>query len=234
MRKSIFVIVFLMLAMLACNLSLPNSDVAPASATVEPTTVIYVVIEPSATVTVAVTDTPLPTATESLPPEVTLIKNSNCRKGPSNYYYILDQIAIDTVLPVVAQSEDGVWLQVINATNRECWIFNENVEPNSDFSALPIKEGPPLPGTPGNFFVTDQFCQIGLLKFSVSFSWVSGGEETGFRMFRNGNQIIELKASKFNYKDINAPVKKNLSYELEAFNENGTSVRGIQIVPACK
>lgn len=237
--KRHFAFVFLILTMLACNLSNPSSGVAPSTATVEATTVIYVVIEPTITPTIAITDTPEPTATPTLPPEITLLKNSNCRRGPSEYYYISDQIAKDkdnvpVSLSVIAQNEDGSWWQVINATNQECWIFGENTVPNSDFSALPIKEGAALPALPGNFFVTNQLCQPGPKNFEVSFSWTIGADSDGIRIYRNGARIIELKAERLNYKDINAPLEINLTYELEAFNKNGTSQKAVQIVPMCK
>lgn len=223
---------FLILAMLACNM--PGSAVG-SEPTLEPTTVVYVVIEPTATETVIPTETPIPaSSTPELPPEVTLVKNSNCRMGPSEFYVIVDQISKDKVLPVVGRNEDGSWWQVINATQRECWIFNENTQVNSDFSAVAIKEGPVLPSVPGNFFVTGQQCQSGLKKFSVSFSWVSGADTDGFRIYRDGSRIIELKASKLKFTDANAPYNKNIVYELEAYNENGTSQRVAQIVPACK
>ncbi len=239
MKKVFFTMLVLVLTTWACNLSFQNSQVVVPTPTFEPTTVIYVVIEPTATATLAVTDTPLPTATQTLPPEITLTKNSNCRRGPSEYYYISDQIAkekdnVPVSLSVIAQNEGGSWWQVINATNQECWIFSENTRPNSDFSALPIKEGPPLPSVPGNFFVTNQVCQPGPKKFEITFSWTSGANTEGFRMYRNGNQIIQLKPEKLSYKDIKAPLGINLTYELEAFNQNGTSQKVIQIVTACK
>lgn len=230
-QKVKFAFMFLILAMLACSIPGQSAEVAPP--TTEPTTVVYVVIEPTATATIAVTETPAFTLTPTLPPEVTLLKNSNCRIGPSEFYYIADQISKDKVLPVVGRNEDGSWWQVINATNRECWIFNENTQANSDFTAVPIKEAPVLPDVPGNFFVTDQSCQPGPKIFEVAFSWAAGANTDGFRLYRNGSRIIELKASKFNFRDKNAPLKVNLSYELEAFNKNGTSQKAVQIVPAC-
>lgn len=230
-QKIPFAFVLLIFAMLACNLPGSNSQVALPSPTVE-AGVTFVVIEN--TPTVVFTETPSVTSTPSLPPEITLTKNSNCRLGPSTYYNIVDQIASGQILPVSGQSEDGNWWQVTNATNRECWIFHENAQPNIDFSVLPIKNGPPLPGVPGQFFVTDQQCQPGPKKFTVTLSWSIGSDTDGFRLYRNEVRIIELKATKFNYKDTNAPYNKNITYELEAYNENGTSERVVQIVSACK
>ncbi|MBL8050849.1 MAG: SH3 domain-containing protein [Anaerolineales bacterium] len=231
LQKSSFAFVLLILALLACNLPGSSSQTDEPPPSVE-APVTFVVIENSPPP--ALTDTPSPTSTPALPPEITLTKNSNCRLGPSTYYNIVDQIASGQVLPVSGQNEDGTWWQVTNATNRECWIFTDNAQPNIDFRDLPVKNGPALPGVPGQFYVTDQQCQPGPKKFTVTLSWSIGSDTSGFRLYRDGNRIIELKANKFNYKDVNAPYGKNITYELEAYNENGTSERAIQIVPACK
>lgn len=230
-RKSSFSFIALILAMLACSLPGSSSEVEAPSPTVE-APVTFVVIENSPPPTL--TETPSATSTPSLPPEITLTLNSNCRLGPSSFYNIVDQITSGQVLPVSGQSEDNNWWQVTNATNRKCWIFYENAEPNSDFSALPIEYGPPLPAVPGQFNVNDQLCQPGPKKFTVTLSWSIGSDTDGFRLYRDGNRIIELNINKFNYKDVNAPYNKNITYELEAYNENGTSQRAIQVVPACK
>ncbi|HXF86519.1 MAG TPA: SH3 domain-containing protein [Anaerolineales bacterium] len=214
-----------------------NSGGGDATATVEvPTTTATVaIVEDTPTPTLTPTETPIPfTDTPQVKPEITLTKNSNCRMGPNNRYNIIDQIAQGKVLPVIGRNEDNTWWQVINPTNRECWIFNENATPNTDFSSLPIGNAPPLPGTPLNFLVVDQLCQPGPKKFSVTLRWSSGGNETAFRLYRDGKRILELKAGKFNYKDNNAPFNKNITYEIEAVNENGTSERAALIVPACK
>src|SRR5688572_20231619 len=228
-RKITFAIAILIIAMLACNMPGSSSGGPPS----EPTTVVYVVVESTTTPTLAVTETPSPTATPALPPEITLLKNSNCRLGPSEYYFYVDQITKDTVLPVIGRTADSSWWQVINPTDRECWIFSENSQTNQDFSAVPIEEGPALPSAPGNFFVVDQNCNHGADTFTVSFKWVSGGSGDGFRLYRNGNQIIEMDATKTKFTDKSAPLNENLSYELVAFNKYGVSVSAVQIVPAC-
>jgi len=219
--------------MLACNLSNPRangSETIPSP--IVATNTSGVIMENTATSTIIPTETP--TTTPSIPPEITLIKNTNCRVGPSTFYNISDQIEEKKVLPIIGRSQDSSWWQVDNGAGRVCWVFNENAEANTDFSGLQIGDAPPLPGTPGSFLVVDQLCQPGPKIFTVTLSWVSGGGETSFRLFRNGNQLIELKSSKLSYKDPNAPFNKNISYEIEAVNSNGTSQRAVQIVPACK
>lgn len=234
-RKISIALIAFVLLILACNL--PGQDTNnpgvddPAQATPEVT---YVVIVEN-TSTPLPTETPIPaTPTNQTPPELTLTKNTNCRLGPSTFYIIVDQIASGVELPVIGRSENDEWWEVVNATGRECWVFYENATPNQDFSSLVIGEAPPLPGVPLNFFVTDQQCLSAQKKFSVTLSWSSGGGETSFRIYRDGNAMQELKATRFNFKDTNAPYNKNLVYEIEALNENGASERATQIVPACK
>ncbi|MBK6794537.1 MAG: SH3 domain-containing protein [Anaerolineales bacterium] len=234
-RELAFVLVVFIFFVLACNLPLPGSTTGGGepAAVVSPGVTYVVVVENTSTAIPA--DTPIPaTATPQVQPELTLTKNSNCRLGPSTYYNVVDQIASGSVMPVIGRSEKSDWWQIVNNTGRECWVFMENATPNQDFSSLAIGEAPPLPGIPLNFVITDQLCQPGPKKFSVAMSWSSGGGETAFRVYRDGNRIGEYKPSRLTYKDTNAPYNKNLVYEVEAVNENGTSERATQIVPACK
>ncbi|MBI3167795.1 MAG: SH3 domain-containing protein [Chloroflexi bacterium] len=233
-RETPFAIVFLILSILACNMpGAGGGGTGDSSAQPSPGVTYVVVVEDTATA--APTDTPIPvTVTAQNPPKLTLTKNTNCRLGPSAFYNIVDQIASGKELPVIGRSEDNEWWQVVNATGRECWVFTENATPNQDFGSLVIGEAPPLPGVPLNFFVVDQNCQSAQKKFSVTLSWSSGGGETAFRIYRDGNRVVEYKATRFNFKDTNAPYNKNIVYEIEAVNENGTSAKATQIVPACK
>ncbi len=232
-RREVILGVVLILSILACNM--PGSDAGGGNPAAQPSPGVTFVVVVENTPTTAPTDTPIPpTATQSIPPELTLSKNSNCRLGPSTFYNIVDQIASGKELPVIGRSEDNEWWQVVNDTGRECWIFFDNATPNQDFSSLSIGEAPPLPGIPLNFFVVDQQCLSAQKKFSVTLSWSSGGGETAFRVFRDGKQVIELKPTKFTYKDPAAPYNKNVTYEIESVNANGTSERAIQFVPPCK
>jgi len=236
-RAVFFFITILILSILACNAPVQVAgspgDVNATASVISPAQTIIVIVENTATPIPS--ETPIPfTPTPQVSPKLTLSKNTNCRVGPNTNYNIVDQIAAGAELPVIGRNEENSWWQVVNATNRECWVFNENATPNTDFSSLPVGEAPPLPGVPQSFFVVNQLCQPGPMKFSVTLSWASGGGETAFRIFRDGNQLGEIKASRLNYKDTNAPLNKNLTYEIAAVNENGSSEKAVQIVPACK
>lgn len=235
--RSLSFFVVLILAMLACNLPGGVSGTTDVTATpLIPLITETTVVQNTATATLTPTETAIPfTATPQVSPKLTLTKNSNCRLGPSGNYNVVDQIASGAELSVVGRNEENTWWEVVNATNRECWILAENATSNTDFTtAVIVDEAPPLPGVPQSFFVVNQICQPGPKKFTVNFTWASGGGETAFRLYRNGDRIAEVKASRLDYRDINAPLNKDISYELEAVNENGVSDRAVQIVPACK
>lgn len=236
-REILLVVVALIVATLACNLPGTSSTTSePVNTPDIPTATQAVVVVIENTATVALTDTPIPsTETPSIPAEITLTKNSNCRMGPSTFYHVVDQISSGKVFQVLGRDADNTWWQIVNATGRECWISSENADENTDFSGVEIKEPLPLPNPPGQFFITNQSCQPGVKKFIVTMKWSSGGTgETGFRIYRDGEKIVELKATKFTHQDNFAPINRNISYEIEALNENGASQRVAQFVPACK
>jgi hypothetical protein len=220
--------------MLSCSLPGVGSEAPTATPTSAPATETQSAIVEN-TATSIPTETPIPpTSTPPITPKITLTKNANCRKGPNALYNIVDQIVQSQMLTVIGRNEQNTWWQVLTASGWECWIFYENASPNTDFSGLPIGNAPPLPGTPVNFTVSNQVCQPNQTKFEVTMRWSGGGGETAFRIYRDGKRLIEVKASKLNFKDLNAPLNKNLTYEIEAVNEHGTSARAAQIVPACK
>jgi hypothetical protein len=238
-REVLFAIVMMILTILACSIpgvASPGGDVSTDDETQpQPSPEVTYVVVVENTATPIPTETPIPaTPTPQIAPKLTLTKNSNCRMGPSNFYNITDQITSGKELPVIGRSENSEWWQVVNDTGRECWIYYENATPNQDFNSLAIGEAPNLPGMPASFFVVDQLCQPGPKTFSITLSWASGGGETAFRLYRDGGRIGEFKANRFNYKDPNAPLNKNLTYEIESVNEYGTSEKAIQIIPACK
>ena len=232
-RNLLIAISVLIIASLACNIpniNLGGTSDAPTAA-----------LAPTSTEGVPPTSTSLPTETSipatdtpSITPEITLTKNSNCRLGPALNYVVVDQIVSGRTFAVIGRNEENTWWQIVNDTNRECWIINENAYPNSDFSNVQIGSAPELPGVPLSFAVVNQQCLPGANKFEVTFNWTSGGGEKGYHIYRNSDRIIELNAKKFNFRDVNAPVNKNLIYEIEAYNEIGASDRSTQIVPACK
>ena len=68
-------------------------------------------------------------------------------------------------------------------------------------------------------------CEIKAKKNSNRVVWQDNPEETGYRIYRNGEQIVELAANITKYNDDAAPVGEELFYEIEAFTVDAVSDR---------
>ena len=161
-----FAISVVLLAALACGLEVRSkatptvpvadtpaaSDTAPAEATTTP---------PAPTVASATeTETPIPdteTATVSIgvatetstptlePVYATVMKNTNCRTGPSGSYDLVTSYVVGTKLQVIARDLGGgfVFIQDPNNPNMQCYILVNNVQLSGDASVFP--QYTPLP-----------------------------------------------------------------------------------------
>jgi uncharacterized protein YgiM (DUF1202 family) len=98
------------------------------------------------------TYTPLPTFTPypTIPPptsapqfavSATLIKNANCRQGPSQAYEVVTSFFAGQVLEIVGRNPDfsNTWWQVvIPGTHSTCWISLTTAQATGNFDDLPI------------------------------------------------------------------------------------------------
>ena len=108
---------------------------------------------PAASSTVAVTRTPIPSATV-LPPtpissgtvEAVVRESSNVREGPGIDYPVMISYTAGTELRVIGISQNGDWLQVILLDGREGWINIRLVSLPIDDSLLPVVAE--IPATP--------------------------------------------------------------------------------------
>ena len=147
---------------LACTIQLFN---APAPSP-QPVLLTRVVIVPTDTIPAQPTDipaqptyTPLPTFTpyptippptaSNIPPtsppqfavSATLIKNANCRAGPSQAYLVVTSFFSGQVLEIVGRNPDfnNTWWQVvIPGTYSTCWISLTTAQASGNFDDLPI------------------------------------------------------------------------------------------------
>ena len=97
----------------------------------------------------------LPTQTPvSLPcipsaPEVTAIKNANCRYGPSTAYDIADTLFEGQAALIRGRNEMNTWWQIQGATfGTDCWVSYVTVEVCGETDAVPIGVWPALPDAP--------------------------------------------------------------------------------------
>jgi hypothetical protein len=177
--------------------------------------------------------TPTAVATEA-PPQVTLIQNANCRKGPATAYSVTTALELGVQTAAVGRDEPSTWWLVkVPQTDIECWVSDTTVDKSGDLSALPVVPVDPLPGKPSNFAVGKATCSANLNNYPVRLEWSDVSYETGYRLFRNGSQLTQLSANETDYSD-DAPKGPDLTYEIEAYNSLGVSGRSSLSVPACE
>lgn len=246
--RSVLAGAVLILAMLACNMPfeqvLPPNDVQTAAAltlqailtpsltSTAPTPVITATSSPGATRTV--TSAGSPTASVSVTPTysvptLTVLEPTNCRTGPGEAYEVVFTYLEGKKLEIVGRYDPGdFWLVKSNESpNGTCWLWGEYAEVTGSFWAVASVTPPPTatsapPRQPG--IVKWEFsCGGGTLTFTVI--WVDNAtNETSYRIFRNGEGLVELPANSTTFTDVyDLPADQNVEYYVQVFSPSGTA-----------
>jgi len=221
----------------------PIPTMPPATDTASPT-----LTPPPTETLLPSTPTPLPILpTETLPPTETLSPsptlsptpftfptisfktNANCRLGPSTNYNQLTNFLTNRSTTAEGRNRDSSWLWVKTSAGN-CWVSAATIKDPIDFSFLPIISFTSLPEAPSRLNVVEIVCAG---RISVTLRWPDVIGETGYRIYRNGIQLAEIKADATEYTDF-PPLAAEYLYEIESFNDVGVSVRYGQFVQGCK
>ncbi len=248
-RKVIFQMIGIslvaVLVLTACNLS--ATTIAPVSATATPVATQAPIVPvatattapavansptPNATATVAATATEMPTATTQLTAQVVPAINAYCRKGPGTGYYEITYLQNGTAYNVIGRNGLNTWWLVQAPGNVNCWMGDPDASQLGPVQQASIVMVPPLPLTPSTF-VNTTICDTTLHTLRVLFNWSDVQYATGYRIYRNGSQLIAVGPSAAAYGDNTAPLGVKLVYELEAFNDYGVAPRASVTVAAC-
>lgn len=165
---------------------------------------------------------------------LTVKEGTNCRSGPGEAYEIIVTYAAGTTLDVVGRNDSGnFWVVKSNQSpSGTCWMWGEFVEVTGDSGAVPVVAAPPTstagaPGVPsGQLFVEkwDYSCDAGTLTFTLSWK-DQATNETGYRIFRDGEQLVELPADSttYTYTDsLKVPAGTRVQYYLQVFGPDGS------------
>ena len=151
----------------------------------------------------------------------------NCRKGPSKNYERVTQLVPNEPVKIVGFLPPNYWL--VSTAAGDCWVTAELATPSVNFSAVPTVTAPATPqgGAPQapTFPKKDGwtwFCD-GAGNTEVTLNWNDNADrETGYRVYRNGDLIMELPANTTSFNEnIVYPGEQGLTYIVEAFNEAG-------------
>ena len=183
---------------------------------------------PAATETRAAAGATTITPTYSVP-MLTVREQTNCRTGPGQDYEVLFTYLPGKELEILGRYEqDNYWLvKSTESPTGECWLWGEFVEVTGSFWAVssvtpPATSTQAPPQAPS--IVEWRFdCSSGLLMFTVS--WIDRAvDESGYRVFRNGEAVAELPANSSSYVDtFDFTAGENVDYYLQVYSPFGSA-----------
>jgi hypothetical protein len=218
-KKLYFMPVILILATLACSLpSGPESTLNGAEATITALAATIEAqnsapTNPPATNTSPPGDTPTPTETPtstetptvtatytSTIPMVSVTTGTNCRTGPGTAYDIVYSLGVGPKAELIGKyTVANYWIIKIPNGSTSCWLWGQYAQVEGDVSGLPEYTPPPTPtpappSAPKNLSIL-KAC-IPILPAAVFYNYAgavkwedTASNETGFRVYLNGNQI---------------------------------------------
>jgi hypothetical protein len=230
----------LLLLLVACNM--PESQTAQPDSAAETSVAATIAAQvtqallktatpmPSATTEPA---SPTPTASPSITPTFSapmleIKENTNCRSGPGESYQVITVLRAGQTFELAGRAQGGnYWLVKLPGQSAPCWAWGEFATASGSTHTLPEATPPPTltaapPAAPRglNYAFSCSFTDV-----RVDLSWTDvATDESGYRILRNGESIVELPANSTFYTDV-APASSGstLSYAVEAFNSAGKS-----------
>jgi len=232
----------LLVAMLACNLQFEQVAPPDEAQTAVALTVQAAVTTPSVatpTSTILASKTLSASATSAAPNETTtptysvpmliVRESTNCRTGPGEEYEVLFTYLAGKKLEIVGRYDPGnFWLVKSNESpTGTCWLWGQFVDVTGSYWAVPSVTPPPTatsapPRAPG-ILEWNFSCSGGTITFTVN--WAdNANNETGYRVFRNGEQLIELPANSITYTDTFAlTADQSVEYYVQVYAPSGTA-----------
>ncbi len=236
----------LLLAILACSLPVeqvpPPDQVQTAAALTLQAMLTPSVVSSASPVVSTATSSPGVTETaageESLTatitptysvPILTVLESTNCRTGPGEEYEIVFTYLTGKELEIVGRYDPGnFWLVKANESpTGNCWLWGEFVEVTGSYwavaSVTPPATATLAPPPAPTILKWEFFCSGETLTFTVD--WTDNAtNETSYRVFRNGEGIVELPANSTTYTDLyDVSSDQSVEYYLQAFSPSGTA-----------
>ena len=242
-HRSLIAAVSLIFAILACNTPLANptpEESAPEIQTAAAQT-LQVILTPSiptSTQLSPIANTPLATATKvavltQTPtysvPMLTVREQTNCRAGPGQDYEILFTYLPGKELEIVGRYDpDNYWLvKAVESPTGTCWLWGEFVEVTGSYGEVPSVTPPATvtsaPPQAPSIVEWEFSCTGGTMTFIVTWE-DKANNETGYRVFRNGEAVAELPANSSSYTDTMTPNgDENVDYYLQVYSPFGSA-----------
>lgn len=162
-------------------------------------------------------------------PMLTVQQSTNCRTGPGEDYEVIFTYLQGKQLEIVGRYVPGnFWLVRSNESpNGTCWLWGQFVEVTGSYWAVSSVTPPPTAtGAPPRAPVIDNwnfFCEGGVLNFTVTWR-DTANDETSYRIFRNGEGLIELPANSTTFMDrYDVPADQSVEYYVQVVSPAGTA-----------
>lgn len=248
--RALFLPVILITTILACNMPFDQVPAPSEVQTAAALTVQAVMITPSratattsagsatltkpASLTVTFSATGSPAATKTVTPTysvpvLTVRESTNCRTGPGEDYDVVVTYLTGKKLEIAGRYDPGnFWLVKSNESpTGTCWLWGEYADVTGSYWTVASVTPPPTetarpPRAPG-IIEWNFSCSDSTLTFTVN--WAdNANNETGYRVFRNGESIVELPANTTTYTDTFAiSPDQSVDYYLQVFAPSGTA-----------
>ena len=160
-------------------------------------------------------------------PMLTVRESTNCRTGPGEQYDVVFTYLTGKTLEIVGRYDPGnFWLVKSNESpSGTCWLWGQYADVTGSYWAV-ASVTPPATSTvaPPRAPVLQEWhfsCNGQTITFTVT--WTDNAtDETGYRIFRNGEQLIELPANTTTYTDT-FTTDQGVEYYVEVFSPSGTA-----------
>ena len=179
-------------------------------------------------VTESLTATITITPTYSVP-ILTVLESTNCRTGPGEEYEVIATYVTGKVLEIVGRYEPGnFWLvEASESPTGTCWLWGEFAEiTGSYWTVASVTPPATVTGAPPPAPIIIEwnfFCEAGMLNFTVTWR-DNANDENGYRIFRNGEGIVELPANTTTYTDLyDVSGDQSVEYYIQVFSPSGTA-----------
>lgn len=180
----------------------------------------------TSTSTSALTPTITPTYST---PMLTVLEQTNCREGPGQDYQVVYTYLAKKQLEIAGRYDPtNYWLvKTLDSKTGTCWLWGEYVEVTGSYWVVPSVTPPPTatlapPQAPS---LEDWHfdCSGGTLTFDLK--WEDRAtNETGYRIFRDGEMVAELPANSTSFTE-SIPIEagQSASYYLQVYGPSGSA-----------
>jgi len=216
----------------------PDSVVSPTEGGEKPQATATVSGETPAGGTATLQPEFTPTALTGTPSAtvLTVDSNTNCREGPGLSYVIVIVLVPGTTYQMIARTADNkYWVVTEIGKSTPCWVPAEMSNAYGNVNQLtvttpaaPTSAAGPLQPPTGLAYQYECVYNGVNSDITVNLKWNDrSNNETGFRVYRDGNLVIDLPANSTFYVDSFAGSATFVySYRIAAYNAAGEAMGG--------